>query len=223
MSNSSTTTSTNHYPFQLQPLPYPYDSLEPHIDTQTMQLHHDKHLRTYITNLNNALQNYPKFHTWSLEKLLYNAHLIPEPIRKTVKNNAGGVYNHNLYFNLLTPNSTKLKPSSPLFEAINKTYGSLDHLKSELKTAALEVFGSGWAILTVDKNTCLKIIKLPNQDTQIPNNLTPIITVDVWEHAYYLKNQNRRPEYFDHWWEILNWNQAENHFEQHKHTDYSKL
>jgi len=202
------------YPFQLQPLPYTFDALEPYIDTKTMELHHDKHLRTYVTNLNNALEKYPEFQSWSLEKLLFNLNYLPESIRTTVKNNGGGVYNHNLFFKLLSKNSAT-PTSGPLFDAIIAKFDSIENFKNEIKSAGLEIFGSGWAWLVADKNGTLYIIKTPNQDTQILCNLTPVINLDVWEHAYYLKNQNRRNEYIDNWFHVINWAQAEQNYAQY--------
>jgi len=197
-----------NYPFKPQPLPYSYNALEPYIDAKTMELHHDKHLVTYVNNLNHALAPYPEYYTWSLEKLLYHIDALPPTIQTAVKNNAGGVYNHNFFFQGLTPNS-QLPISGPLFNAIVHTFGSMESFKQEMKRIGLEVFGSGWALLTADHMGRLGIIKLANQETQIPFHLTPILILDVWEHAYYLKNQNRRAEYIDNWWKAINWQQAE--------------
>jgi len=205
---------TETYPFQLQPLPYAYDALEPYIDAQTMMLHHDKHLRTYVTNLNNALEKHPEFQSWSLEKLLGNLDALPESIRTVVRNNGGGVYNHNIFFKLLS-NDSKAPTTGPLFDAITAKFGSIENFKNEIKTAGLGVFGSGWAWLASDEDGTLSIIKTPNQDTQIPLGLLPVINLDVWEHAYYLKNQNRRNEYIDNWFNVINWKQAEENYAKH--------
>jgi len=199
------------YPFKLQPLPYSYHALEPYIDTKTMEIHHDKHLATYITNLNHALEHYPELHHWPLERLLYHIDALPNTIQTAVKNNGGGVYNHNLFFQQLSPNSQP-PTSGPLFKAIASTFGSIQQFKQEVKRIGLEVFGSGWALLVADHTGTLGIIKLANQETQIPFSLTPIIILDVWEHAYYLKNQNRRADYIDSWWNVINWQQAESNY-----------
>jgi len=196
------------YPFKPQPLPYAYNALEPYIDTKTMEIHHDKHLATYVNNLNHALEHHPEFHDWSLERLLYHIDILPPTIQTAVKNNGGGVYNHNLFFQGLSSNSQS-PISGPLHHALLHTFGSIESFKQEMKRMGLEVFGSGWALLATDDIGRLSIIKLANQDTQIPFNLTPILILDVWEHAYYLKNQNRRAEYIDNWWQVINWQQAE--------------
>lgn len=201
-----------HYKFQLKPLPYSYNSLEPYIDTLTMELHHNRHLKTYIDNLNSALKNYPEYHMWSLEKLIKNVNWLPENIRTSVKNNAGGVYNHNFFFENMS-NNTDSQLSIPLQEKINDTFGNLENLKKEFKQQALAVFGSGYAWLVLDKNNNLKIIKTANQDTPIPFEMKPIMVIDVWEHAYYLKHYNLRADYIDDWFNVVNLSEASKNYE----------
>jgi len=210
-----------HYPFKLQPLPYPYDAMEPFIDAKTMEIHHSKHVQTYVDNLNKALENQPDFHSWPLERLLYNLHMLPQEIQAAVRNNAGGVYNHNLYFNIMAPGGTPLAEGS-LKAAIDKTWGTLDEFLTQLKAAGLSVFGSGWAWLVADNLGNLSIFKSPNQDTQIPVNLTPVINLDVWEHAYYLKVQNRRADYIDNWSNVIDWQAAQRNYDKYNTTDFSK-
>lgn len=209
----------NHYPFELKPLPYAYDALEPFIDAKTVEFHHDKHVQTYIDNLNKALTNYPDLHNRSLESLLYNLNTLPNEIQTPVKNNGGGVYNHNIYFDIL--GSSELK-GGKLLDAINSTFGSLDKFKEEIKGAALTVFGSGWASLASDKNGNLQIVKSFNQETLIPQNLCSIIPIDVWEHSYYLKYQNRRAEYLDNILQIINWETVEKRYSECASTDFSQ-
>jgi superoxide dismutase, Fe-Mn family len=212
----------NHYPFLLEPLQFETNALEPYIDTKTVSIHHGKHLKTYVDNLNKALEEYPAYHTFSLEKLLYNLDSLPLELQVPIKNNGGGVYNHNLYFRVLTPTKEPLS-NGPLLNAINKAFGNLDGLKSELKKSALSVFGSGWALLACNKNGDLQILKLANQETQIPKNLCPIIIIDVWEHAYYLKYENKRYEHIDAIFNVINWLKAEQNYNTFASLDYSAL
>ena len=193
------------YPFSLPPLPYPYDALEPDIDAKTLCFHHDKHFAAYVDNLNKLLEPYPAYHSWSLEQLCQNWASLPREISLGVRNNAGGVFNHDLYFRTLRalPPST---PQPPLDGAVRRVFGSTDGLKAALKNAALSVFGSGWACLCTDKDGNLSIQKVANQDTVLP--LTPLLCCDVWEHAYYLQYQNRRADYFDAWWQLIDWPQV---------------
>lgn len=196
------------YKFILPKLPYKYSALEPYIDEETMYIHHDKHFKKYIDELNNSVSKYKKLYNWSLERFLKNLCLLPKDIQLSVKHNAGGVYNHNFYFKIMTPNSTG-KPVGLLRERIIKTYCSLDDFKSELKNKALNQFGSGYAWLVCNNCGKLKIISTANQDCPISMNLKPILTVDIWEHAYYLKYKNRRDEYLDNWFNVINWELAE--------------
>lgn len=202
----------NHYPFKNLPLPYDYDALEPYIDTQTMHFHHDKHLQTYIDNLNKALAEQPDLQNMSLEDLIKNADKLPCPIQKTIRNNAGGVYNHRFYFDMLANPSSEF-PEGKLRKAIYEAFENYPRFKELFKQAALSVFGSGYAWLVSDKGK-LNIITTANQNSPLESGLTPILTIDVWEHAYYLKHQNRRAEYIDNWFEIINWEKAEQNYTQ---------
>ncbi|WMJ22570.1 superoxide dismutase [Paludicola sp. MB14-C6] len=195
------------YPFQLKPLNYSYNALEPYIDEETVRIHHDKHLKTYVDNLNKALQPYPEYHNLSLTQLVKNYMQLPTKLQTAVRNNAGGVYNHNLYFDIMNKPSNST-PQGLLEIAINNTFGSFDEMKNHIKAAALGQFGSGYAWLVVDSYGNLKVIPTPNQDTPLPQNTCPILIIDVWEHAYYLKYQNRRAEYIDNWWNVVNWNKV---------------
>lgn len=210
-----------HYPFKLQPLPYAYDALEPFIDAKTMEIHHSKHVQTYVDNLNKALENQPDYQAWPLERLLYNLDKLPQEIQAPVRNSGGGVYNHNLYFAIMAPGGKALTDGT-LKAAINRDFGSLEELLAQLKAAGLSVFGSGWAWLVSDSQGRLSIFKSPNQDTQIPVNLTPVINLDVWEHAYYLKVQNRRAEYIDNFFNVIDWDAAQKNYDKFGKTDFSK-
>lgn len=197
-----------HYPFTLIPLPYPYNALEPYIDEETMRIHHDKHVGTYVENLNKALKDYPAYHDWSLEMLLYNIYSLPVEIQTAVRNNAGGVFNHNLYFSVLGTERIN-SPVGNLSNAINKEFGSSERFLTELKQKALSVFGSGYAYVVLNRNGKLMIITTKNQDTPLEMNLYPVLPVDVWEHAYYLKHQNKRADYIDDLFKVINWNKVE--------------
>ncbi len=197
-----------HYPFVNPPLPYAYDALEPFIDTKTMHLHHDRHLQTYVNNLNDALKDYPQLQSWSLERLIYNAGRLPLAVRQTIINNAGGVYNHILYFNGMINPSEGLRRGK-LYSAIVKDFGTVDNFLEELKNQALSVFGSGYAWLVVTPWGNLRIVTSANQNTPIAQNLCPVLTTDVWEHAYYLKHYNERAAYIDDWLKVVNWKKAE--------------
>jgi Fe-Mn family superoxide dismutase len=193
-----------HYPFTLKPLPYDYNALEPFIDEKTMHLHHDKHLKTYVDNLNAALKGYPELQTWSLEKLLKNVNWLPEDIKTPVKNNGGGVYNHEFYFSIMSEDRDT-QPSQELLLLLERDFGGLDEFKAQFKKAALGVFGSGYAWLALDKGGKLVIKTTANQDTLIPLELYPVMIIDVWEHAYYLKNYNVRADYIDNWFNVVDW------------------
>jgi superoxide dismutase, Fe-Mn family len=209
------------YKFEIQPLPYAYDALEPYIDAKTVQIHHDRHVQTYVDNLNNALEKHPEFQSWSLEKLLYNLDKLPEAIKAPVRNSGGGVYNHNLYFDTMTANAKPLSEGA-LLTAISKEFGSVEAFKAELKAAALTVFGSGWAWLVASKDGSVKIIKTPNQDNQIGENLCAVLNLDVWEHSYYLKYENKRAEYIENWFNVINWTKAEENYSKFANTDFSQ-
>lgn len=192
--------------YQVKELPYQYDSLEPYIDEETMILHHDKHYQTYVNNLNTALDKHPELYEYSLTDLLKDTDSLPKDISNAVINNGGGVYNHEFFFDIMTPEKTNL--SGNLKSAITRDFGSLDNFKSEFSKAALSVFGSGWAWLVSDSDGKLSIITTKNQDNPISLNLKPIIGIDVWEHAYYLKYKNERSKYIDNWFNLINWDKA---------------
>jgi Fe-Mn family superoxide dismutase len=200
-----------HYPFELPPLPYAYDALEPYIDTLTMELHHDRHLKTYTDNLNAALKDHPEYHSWSLEKLITGANWLPEALRTPVKNNAGGVYNHVFFFSNLTPEQG-LHPDEALLEAIDSAFGGFEEMTKAFATEAAAVFGSGYAWLAADAKGGLTIVKTANQDTLLTRGLFPVICIDVWEHAYYLKHYNKRAGYIQDWVHIVNWETANTYF-----------
>lgn len=197
--------------FKLEPLPYSYDALEPFIDKETMKIHHDKHHQTYVDNLNKALSTNPEYYSKDLTWILTNLDSVPKEIRQNVINNAGGVYNHNFFWTVLAPKSGGT-PTGELSKAINRDFGSFDNFKAEFKKAALGQFGSGWAWLVSDKDGKLSIISTSNQDSPISKGLKPLLTIDVWEHAYYLKYQNKRADYIDNMWNIINWPQVEKYY-----------
>jgi Fe-Mn family superoxide dismutase len=197
--------------FQLPPLPYAYDALEPYIDDRTVELHYSKHHMTYLNNLNAALEKAPQFFEWPLEKILSHLDQIPEEIRTTVRNNGGGVFNHNIYWAIMGPDRGG-EPVGNLARAIEKTFGSFAAFKEQFEKAGLGRFGSGWAWLSKKSDGLLVIHSTPNQDTPLAEGLFPIIGVDVWEHAYYLKYQNRRAEYLANWWHLVNWEEAEKRY-----------
>lgn len=191
--------------FELVPLPYAYDALEPYIDTMTMQVHHDKHHAAYVKNLNAAVDKHPDLGGKSVEELLADLNAVPEDIRTAVRNNGGGTFNHNIYFEIMGPNAGG-EPKGSLAKAIDSAFGSFTNFKTEFEKAATGRFGSGWAWL-VKKGNNLSIVTSANQDNPISEdkNTALLLVVDVWEHAYYLKYQNRRPEYLTAWWNVVNW------------------
>jgi superoxide dismutase, Fe-Mn family len=202
--------SSSAYPFKLPELGYPYDALEPYIDAQTMQIHHDKHNAAYVENLNKALATAPEsVQKLSLEELLLGLDKLPENIRTAVRNNAGGQYNHSFFWKILKKNEGG-QPSGELAKAIDQTFGGYPAFQAKLTETALKVFGSGWAWLVTDGKK-LTITSTPNQDSSISkpdDKETPIVGIDVWEHAYYLKYQNRRAEYVKAFWNVINWDYA---------------
>lgn len=200
-----------HYKFVNTPLPYAYNAMEPYIDEKTMRLHHDKHLQTYIDNLNTTLDSYKGFQNWTLVQLIMNVPSLPADIQTAVKNNAGGVYNHQFYFSNLK-NPSLQKPVGTLNESITREFGSYEALRKQLKAAALSVFGSGYAWLVVDASGLLKIITTANQDTPFTLSMCPVLNIDVWEHAYYLKHYNVRADYIDDWFRIVNWEMANKNY-----------
>ena len=194
--------------FELPKLQYSYDALEPYIDAKTMEIHHSKHHQTYITNLNKALESYPELFEKSLEDLLANLDQIPESIRVAVRNGGGGHYNHTLFWQIIGPKSDS-KPSENMNSLITDSFESFDNFKSEFNEKATKQFGSGWGWLCHDKSGKLVTLSTPNQDTPISSGLNPVLGIDVWEHAYYLNYQNKRPDYINAFWEIINWEAVE--------------
>ena len=190
--------------FTLPPLPYDFAALEPHIDAQTMQIHHGKHHQTYITNLNNALKDHPELQTKTLEQLITNLDAVPEAIRMVVRNNGGGHYNHSLFWQIMGPGGGG-EPTGAIADAINADLGGYAAFKEAFTKAGLTRFGSGWAWLSVGKDGKLVVSSSPNQDSPLMEGNTPILGNDVWEHAYYLKYQNRRPDYMAAWFNVINW------------------
>jgi Fe-Mn family superoxide dismutase len=200
--------------FTLPPLPYPADALEPSIDKMTMEIHHGRHHKTYVDNLNKALEGQAALASKSIEQLLREINQVPENIRQAVINNGGGHANHSMFWEIMGPKAGG-QPSGNLAQAISSTFGSFDNFKAKLKEAALGRFGSGWAWLVSDGGK-LVILSTANQDSPYMSGQTPILGIDVWEHAYYLKYQNRRADYVDAWWNVVNWNAVAQRFSQAK-------
>ena len=192
--------------YELPPLPYDYSALEPYIDTQTMQLHHDKHHAAYVTNVNAALQNNSEFASLPIDELMRRLNDVPENIRTAVRNNGGGHVNHSMFWKIMTPNGGG-EPTGELASAIQQAFGSFDAFKTALNDAGVKRFGSGWTWLVLDRNGKLQVMSTANQDSPLTEGLYPVMGNDVWEHAYYLKYQNRRPEYLNAWWNVVNWNE----------------
>lgn len=189
--------------FELPDLPYAYDALEPYIDEQTMKLHHTKHHQTYIDKVNEALEGKEEWSSKTIEEILSDLDSVPEDIRTVVRNNGGGHYNHSMFWQIMAPGQSG-KPEGNVASAIDVAFGSFDNFKEKFAEAAAGRFGSGWAWL-IDRNGKLEIASTANQDCPISEGAKPILGLDVWEHAYYLKYQNRRPEYIDAWWKVVNW------------------
>jgi len=192
--------------FELPALPYGYDALEPYIDTETMHLHHDKHHATYVSNLNAALQGHP-FANLRVEEVVRRLNEVPENVRTTVRNNGGGHVNHTLFWEIMIPGGSKA-PTGELATAINAKFGSLDAFKTAFNDAGVKRFGSGWAWLILNKQGELEITSTANQDSPFMESTFPVLGNDVWEHAYYLKYRNRRPEYLAAWWNVVNWDEV---------------
>src|SRR5574341_1181997 len=192
---------------EVPPLPYGYNALEPHIDEQTMRIHHDKHHAAYVTNLNNALQNQPNLQNKNVEELLRDLNSVPEDIRTAVRNNGGGHANHTMFWLIMAPGAGGA-PSGALADAINAKFGSFNDFKEQFTKAAMGRFGSGWAWLSVDRGGNLVLSSTANQDNPLSEGLQPILGLDVWEHAYYLKYQNRRAEYVEAWWNVVSWDEV---------------
>jgi superoxide dismutase, Fe-Mn family len=196
--------------FEVPPLPYDYAALEPHIDEQTMRVHHDKHHQAYVDNANKALEG-TEWADRPVEEVLQSLDLLPEDIRTAVRNNAGGHANHSFFWEIMSPNGGG-EPQGELADAINSTFGSLESLIEQVNDAGVKRFGSGWTWLVVDGGT-LAVTSTPNQDTPLSEGKTPILGIDVWEHAYYLKYQTRRPDYLAAWWNVANWPEVARRFE----------
>jgi len=190
--------------FEVPPLPYDYNALEPHIDEATMHLHHDKHHQAYVTNLNKALENHPDLQSRRAEDLIRNLNSVPEDIRTAVRNNGGGHVNHTMFWEIMAPGAGG-NPTGAIADAIDRTFGSFEDFKTPFNDAGVKRFGSGWAWLVRDATGNLAVTSTANQDNPISEGKHPLLGNDVWEHAYYLKYQNRRPEYLAAWWNVVNW------------------
>jgi Fe-Mn family superoxide dismutase len=205
--------ATSEKPFQLPPLPYAYDALEPYIDAETMRFHHDKHHAAYTKNLNKAVNQYPELASQSAEDILRNIDSVPEAILVTVRNNGGGYVNHKMFWEIMSPNGGG-EATGAIATAIRSTFGSFDAFKEQFNEAGSKQFGSGWAWLVLDSNKQLKVMSTPNQDSPLMEGMYPIMGNDVWEHAYYLKYRNRRDEYLNQWWNVVNWEEINKRYEQ---------
>lgn len=201
--------------FEMISLPYPYEGLEPYIDAKTVEIHYSKHHSTYLNNLKAAVEKHPELGNQAIEEILSDLNRIPEDVRTAVRNNGGGYYNHNIYWAIMGPGKGG-EPKGQLGKAIAATFGSFASLKEQVEKAGLGRFGSGWAWLSKKQDGSLIVHSTPNQDTPLAEGLFPVIGVDVWEHAYYLKYQNRRAEYLTNWWNLVNWEEAERRFLQNK-------
>lgn len=200
--------------YELPELPYPYDALEPHIDSKTMEIHHDKHHGGYVKKLNDAISKYPDLEGKDVEELLEdNLNIVPKDIQSAVRNNGGGHANHSLFWKILTADEDKKKFEGAVAEKITSTFGGFDDFKERFNEAALSRFGSGWAWLVVNDAGELEIISTANQDSPIMEGKIPILGLDVWEHAYYLKYQNKRPDYVDAFWNVVNWEMVNDNYE----------
>ena len=197
--------------FTLPKLPYEFNALEPHIDARTMEIHHDKHHQAYINNLNAAIEKHADLANKSVEDLLKDLNAVPEDIRTAVRNNGGGHWNHSMFWQIMSPKGGG-EPSGALVDAIKKAFGDFKTFKEKLAAAAVGQFGSGWGWLVKDQSGALSVVATPNQDNPMSNGLTPILGIDVWEHAYYLNYQNRRPDYIAAWWNVVNWDEVSKRF-----------
>jgi superoxide dismutase, Fe-Mn family len=196
--------------FELPKLPYAVDALEPYIDSQTMTIHHDKHHAAYVTNLNGAIEKHPELASKSVDALIKDLNAVPEDIRMAVRNNGGGTWNHSMFWEIMAPKAGGA-PKGVLAKAIDASFSSFDNFKAEIEKAATTRFGSGWAWL-IKKGSGLAVISTPNQDNPMSDGTMPLMGIDVWEHAYYLKYQNRRAEYVTNWWNVVNWDAVASRF-----------
>ena len=200
--------------FELPPLPYPYEALEPYIDTETMHLHHDKHHQAYVTNLNNALQGQSEqLASYSVEDLVRNISQVPDSIRTAVQNNGGGHTNHTMFWQIMKPNGGGA-PTGELASAIEQAFGSFDQFKDTFNKAGLARFGSGWVWLVLNQGGQLQVVSTANQDSPLMTGLYPVMGNDVWEHAYYLKYKNVRADYLNAWWNVVNWDEIARRYQQ---------
>lgn len=197
--------------FELPSLPYNYDALEPYIDTQTMQIHHDKHHAAYVSKLNDALESHPDFRSKSIDELIRDLNSLPDAIRTAVRNNGGGHLNHSIFWTLMKPNGGG-EPTGTIAQAISDTFGNFENFKQRFNDAGAGQFGSGFVWLVRTKDGKLEVISTPNQDNPWTEGHFPIMGNDVWEHAYYLKYQNQRPEYLKQWWNTVNWDEVNQRF-----------
>ncbi len=197
--------------FKLRSLPYDFGALEPYIDARIMEIHHDKHQAAYVSNLNKALESFPGLYKESLESLISSLDQVPEAVRTAVRNNAGGDLNHTFFWEIMKKNGGG-DARGDVGSLIRKSFGSFEAFKDQFSTAAKTVFGSGWAWLVVSKNGEIAIMTTPNQDSPVMEGLQPILGLDVWEHAYYLQYENRRPDYIQAWWHVVDWNKVEENY-----------
>jgi len=202
-------------PYTLPELPYPYDALEPYIDELTMTIHHQKHHGGYVTKVNAALEKAPEWQGKSIEEVLANLNQLPADIQTAVRNNGGGHYNHSIFWTIMGPNGGG-EPTDELGEAITSAFGSFSNFKEHFSNVAATHFGSGWAWLVIDENGRLQVYSTLNQDSPVLKGHKPILGLDVWEHAYYLKYQNRRPDYIANWWNVVNWEAVNQRFKSLK-------
>lgn len=200
--------------YELPKLPYAYDALEPYIDAKTMEIHHTKHHQTYVNKLNEALEKEPSVADTPLEKLLHTINEVPETIRTAVRNHGGGHMNHSFFWTIMGPPGGPEEPMGELSDAIVETFGGFPKFKEAFTKAASEVFGSGWAWLALDEHGKLVVTTTPNQDSPLMHQQKPVLGLDVWEHAYYLKYQNKRPDYIGAWWQVIDWNAVGKRFEE---------
>lgn len=199
------------YPFELKPLPYDYDALEPYMDAETLHYHHDKHQKAYVDNLNTLLKDYPEYHNWTLEEILTRLDEFPEDLRQPVMNNAGGVYNHQLFFDMMHAPVN----DNPMEPCLKNSFGSYEKFVESMSDHAMSQFGSGYAWLVVNPDNQLEILNTPNQNNPMSNGNIPLLCVDVWEHAYYLKYRNLRKNYVTNWFHLINWQEVYNKAEKY--------